>query len=393
MKLALVYDKVTKFGGAERVLLALHELWPNASLYTTIYNPKTAKWADDFKVIPSFGQNIPVVGRSEELLLPFLGSMFVESFNFDDYDVVISVTSDYGKAIITRPQTFHICYCLTPTRYLWSGFAQYLSEPGFGIYNSLVKFIMKCYFPKLRQKDFIIAKRPDLYLTVSQTVKYRVKKIYRQDSSILYPPVDLSIFSQQPTLDTESPSDISSEDQDFFLIVSRLVPFKRIDYAISAFNKLGWKLTIIGTGIDEKRLKNMAKKNIKFLKDQLTDEKLACYYRKCQALILPGEEDFGLTAIEAQACGKPVVAFAHGGSVETVINGVTGELYQEQKEEALMDTLNKFNNKKYLASVCRDNAKRFSKEIFKSKIKRIVEEYSRMFRRRMMGGEPFLLDS
>lgn len=370
MKIAIVYDKVTKFGGAERILLALHEVWPDASLFTATYDRQDAEWAQVYKVHSSFLQHLRLISKRDEFL-PFLAPFAFESFNFDQFEVVLSVTSAEAKAAITKPDTLHICYCLTPTRYLWSGYGSYLSQPGVGIFNPLTRMGMRLFSSTLRQWDCLAAERPNYYIAISKAVRKRLIKYYRREAEIIYPPVDLKVFKPNRSMERE----------DFFLIVARLVPYKRIDYVISAFNRFGWKLKILGRGIDEKRLRNMAKGNIEFLGGKLTDQKVACYYQKCQALIFPGEEDFGLTAVEAQACGRPVIAFAQGGSVETVIDGVTGELYKEQTEEALIDTLYKFKKKQYSPLICSNNAKRFSKEIFKRKMKKMVEKYYRKYKK------------
>lgn len=366
MKIAFVYDRVNKFGGAERVLLALHEIWPEAPLFTAVYDPKKAKWADVFKVTPSFLRHISFF-QSRHELLPLVTPLAFESFSFDNFDVVLSITSSDAKGIITKPGTLHICYCLTPTRYLWSNYQDYLSEPGFDGMNPVVRLFMKVFFPPLRRWDFIASHRPDFYIAISRTVADRIRIYYRQEAEVIYPPLDIDIF--QPARDSTTGS--------YFLIVARLVPYKRIDYVISTSNKLGWQLKIIGSGIDEKRLKKLAKRNVEFIFGNLTDEKLCWYYQNCQALIFPGEEDFGITALEAQACGKPVVGINCGGISEAVIPGLTGELYNSQNEEALTASLKIFKQKKYLASLCRTNATRFAKKYFQKKMKETIESYWR----------------
>lgn len=363
MRLAFVYDRINKFGGAERVLLALHEIWPNAPIYTAVYDKEKAAWANVFKIIPSYLRFLPDFLRSDKFL-PLLAPLVFESMNFDDYDVVLSITSAEAKTVITKPDTLHICYCLTPTRYLWSGFADYLYEPGSGLFNPLLRVLMRGCITYLRNIDYIASSRPDIYIAISNNVARRIKKYYKKGAYVIYPPIDLKMFkpSKSPTSD------------DYYLIVSRLVPYKRIDYAISAFNKLGWKLNIVGSGIDEGRLRRIAKDNIIFLGD-LTDTELACYYQNCKALIFPGEEDFGLTAVEVQAHGKPVIAFVGGGVKESVIDGKTGLFYNTQSEDSLISALKIFRNNNYSPSVCVSNAKRFSKLNFQHKMKETVEHY------------------
>lgn len=366
MRIAFVYDRVNKFGGAERVLLALHEIWPEAPLYTAFYNKEKAAWADVFEVKPTFLNLLPFVSDFHEIF-PLLTPYAFESLKLEDYDVVLSITSSDAKAVITHPDTLHICYILTPTRYLWSGFNDYLDNPGFGFLNPMVKVLMKLFAPSLRSWDYTSSKRPDTYISISETVARRVKSYYRVDSTVIYPPVDTELFHPGEASDKSS--------GDYFLIVSRLVPYKKIDYAISTFNDLGWKLKIIGKGIDEKRLKRLAKNNIEFITGSLTDEKVCWYYQNCKALVNPGEEDFGISAVEAQSCGKPVVGISSGGTSEIVIEGETGELYQNPDKKSLISALKKIKRKKYSASDCRFNAIRFSKRNFQKIMKQTVENY------------------
>ncbi len=379
MRLALVYDRVNKWGGAERVLLALHEIWPDAPIYTAVYNPRTASWAKVFKVKSSFLQHLPFA-KSKHELYPMLTPSAFESFDFSSFDVVLSVTSAEAKGIITKPGTLHICYCLTPTRYLWSGYSEYFEEPGMGRFNPLARMLMKVFTPPLRNWDLKAAKRPNFYIAISENVRKRIRKYYQRDAEVIYPPIDMEKFQPKTTSGVAGLSGRASHDspdgegnkKDYFLIVSRLVPYKKIDYAITAFNKLGLKLKIVGNGIDEDRLKRLAGNNIEFL-GEISDEKLLRYYQNCQALIFPQEEDFGLTPIEAQACGKLVIAFNGGGVKESVIPRRTGELYDSQTEDSLISVLRKFAQSHYLFVDCRKNARRFSKEIFKKKMRKTIE--------------------
>lgn len=364
MKVAFVYDRINKFGGAERVLLALHELWPDAPLFTPIYNPESAPYANVFEVRTSYLSRWPFSLIPHEFLPPIL-PLFFESINFDAYDVVITVTSAEAKGIITKPQTLHICYCLTPTRYLWSGYRDYLGEPGLGLFNSVARFFITTIVPTLRRIDIISSFRPDEYIAISNAVATRIKKYYKRKAHVIYPPVNIETFV---------PSEKKTTGQ-YFLIVSRLVPYKRIDYAIKTFNKLGIPLKIIGSGIDRKRLQKQASKNIEFINGDLTDAKLCWYYQNCHALIFPGEEDFGIAAVEAQACGKPVIAYEQGGVAEIILSHVTGELYNEKTEGVLYDVVKNFDANRYLPDKCRSSALRFSKVKFKKLFKTAIENY------------------
>jgi glycosyltransferase involved in cell wall biosynthesis len=363
MKVALVYDRVNKWGGAERVLLALHEIYPNAPLYTAVYNRKETSWASVFpRVIPSFLQNFPFASKYHEAY-PCLMPLAFESFNFDPFDVVISVTSEAAKGIITKPKTLHICYCLTPTRYLWSGYFHYKDSPRYGILNPLVKPFIPLVASELRIWDRIAAERPDFYLAISENVAQRINKYYRRKAVIIYPGVDLAKWQLT-----------KKKRGDYFLVVSRLISAKRIDLVIEAFNTLGWPLKIIGDGSEMSSLKRRAHSNIDFLGQNLTDAKLKVYYQNCRALIFPGEEDFGLVSLEAQACGTPVIGYRSGGILETIENGVTGELFYPQTKEVLIRLLKKINLQKYEPASCRKNAERFDKEKFIVKFKQFVED-------------------
>lgn len=364
MKIAFVYDRVNKFGGAERVLLALHKIWPDAPLYTAVYNKKTAPWADDFTVIPSFLNKIPLSSTNHEIF-PLLTPFAFESFDFSAYDVVLSITSSDAKGIITSPKTLHICYMLTPTRYLWDGYQDHLQNPGFGILNPMVKILMKVFSPGLRQWDYLVSARVDKFIAISKTVSARIKKYYKRDAEIIYPPVNTDNFNIKG----------HKSKGNYFLIVSRLVPYKKIDYAISAFNKLGLNLKIIGSGIEEERLKQMAQKNIEFIGSGLTDEKLCWYYQNCRALIFPGVEDFGISSVEALACGKPVIAVDGGGISEIIISGISGEIYKNAEEVSLTKAVKKMLDKKYSALDCQKNAQRFTQNKFQQSMKNTVVNY------------------
>ena len=380
MKVALVYDRINKWGGAERVLLALHELFPEAPLYTSVYDSQGAPWASVFpKIIPSFLQKFPFAKKNHEFY-PYLMPLAFESFRFDEYDLVISVTSEAAKGIITQPWTRHICYCLTPTRYLWQSYEDYFP-------NELVRFLTKPVVSYLRNWDKIAAQRPDVMIAISNCVSERIKKYYRRNSEVIYPPVELTELGVLPPRSSQPTSSLASagarwdalhsrhpspSSYKYFLVVSRLVPYKHIDIAIEAFNQLGWNLKIIGTGKEERKLREMAKENIEFLSD-LTEEELLSYYKNCRALIFPGEEDFGLTFVEAQLLGKPVIAYGKGGALETVKEGLTGQFFYRQTAKALIECLKGFKVSKFKEEDCKRNAQKFSKERFKKEFMRLIK--------------------
>ncbi|RJQ37943.1 glycosyltransferase family 4 protein [Candidatus Microgenomates bacterium] len=355
LHVALVYDRVNKWGGAERVLLALHKIFPNAPLYTSVYNKEKAPWAKVFDVRTSFLQNFPYASSSHELyalLMPFA----FESFSFDEFDLVISVTSEAAKGIITKPGTFHLCYCLTPTRYLWSGYNDYFKNP-------VLRFLSKLAVMYLRAWDKIASQRPDSFIAISKEVQKRIKKYYERESIVIYPSVEIVANAQFKDKKKLNANLLDARRLPYFLIVSRLVGYKKIDLAVKAFNKLGFPLKIIGTGVQANKLKKRAKANIEFL-GNLTDEELISYYENCIALVFPGEEDFGLTVLEAQSFGKPVIAFKAGGAIETVIEGKTGEFFHKQDSNYLIEILKKFDRNNYKMEESIKNAQNFSYERF-----------------------------
>lgn len=365
MKVALVYDRINKWGGAERVLLALHEIFPDAPLFTSVYSKQSAKWAEIFpKVIPSFINKIKFIQKRHELL-PFFMPILFESHDFSDYDLVISITSEAAKGVITKFPTYHVCYCLTPTRYLWSGYDLYFKKFKKGTPLGLISHPFVRY---LRRWDKVASQRPDAMIAISQTVQNRIEKYYGRESKVIYPPVDVDCFS---TTSLRSGVVKQVRQKDFYLIVSRLVPYKRVDLAIKAFNQLKKPLIIIGTGSEETRLKKMAGKNIKFV-GQLTDAELAGYYKKCTVYVMPQEEDFGLAAVEAQSFGKCVIAFNKGGAREIIIPNKSGIFFSKQSVESLINAIKKFEKAKFDENLIRRNARRFSKERFKKEFLKLV---------------------
>lgn len=364
MNLALVYDRINKFGGAEQVLLGLHDLWPKAPLYTAFYSKNHVPWARDFKVYPSFANSFPLASTHHELY-PWLAPFAFESFNFDNFDVVLSVTSAEAKSVITKPDTCHICYCLTPTRYLWSGYETYRTNPFLGPFLSLT-------MPTLRTWDKISSSRPDYYIAISSLVKKRIENFYeREVSAVIHPPVNTDMFAPKKE---ERPSFLPSE---YFLVVSRLVGYKRIDLLIQAFNKMNVPLVIIGDGRERKKLQSLAGSTIHFITEKLTEERLAQYYRHCTAFVYAAEEDFGIAAAEAQASGKVVIAYAQSGVADIVVKE-TGVLFEQQTVQAIIEAVKVFEQRTFNASLCRSQALQFSRERFQEKISTFIKKVKKL---------------
>jgi len=348
-KIALVYDRVNKWGGAERVLLALHELFTDAPLYTAVYNSSTAGWAKVFpQVIPSFLQKFPYASTNHEIY-PWLTPLAFESFDFSEYDLVISVTSADAKGIITRPKTKHICYCLTPTRYLWS------HED---LYKSQTLKIFHPLFNYLKTWDKIAAQRPDSYIAISQTVQKRISKYYHRDSVVVYPPVDTDKFLA-PDQD-----DVSTLTKDYFLYVSRLVSYKRADIVAEIFNELKLPLKIIGLGGLEKKIRKIVSANVQFL-GEVTDDELRFHYQNAKALVYFHEEDFGIVPVESMLSGTPVIGLNRGGLSETVIHGTTGILIDQDDKNAFKHAILNFDHLNFDPQTISQHVQKFSKDRFK----------------------------
>lgn len=361
-RIALVYDRVNKWGGAEQVLLNLHELFPNAPLFTAVYNPEGAKWAEVFsEIIPSFLQKLPGA-KSHHELFPWLTPLAFESLDLSNFDLVISVTSADAKGIITKPSTLHICYCLTPTRYLWSHEEFYKSQ-----LTQTASLLSGPVFNYLKSWDQIAATRPDSYIAISKTVQGRIDKYYHRDSQIIYPPVDVNFYSEP-----QSPPALHN----FFLYVGRLVAYKRAQLLVETFNDLKLPLAIIGSGVLERKLRAIAKSNIHFF-TSLTTQEIVPYYQHAQALVFMHDEDFGIVPVEAMASGTPIIGLNKGGVSETVIHTTTGLLIEDTD---LKSTIVNFDRNRFDAKVIRQHAQTFSKERFKVEFIRVVTKEWKTFK-------------
>lgn len=366
MKVALVYDRVNKWGGAERVLLALHKLFSSAPLYTSVFWQESASWAQVFpKVIPSFLQNFPFA-KSRHDLYAILMPLAFESFNFSGYDLVISVSSEAAKGVITGPDTYHLNYMLTPTRYLWSGSKDYFS-------NFWRRVLSAPALTYLRSWDITASNRPDKIVSISKEVASRVKRYYGKESRVVYPPVDVSRFSRRIT-NWRVRSRLAKNGiswGEYYLVVGRLVPYKKVDLVIETFNRLKWQLVVAGNGSEESVLRKAAGNNVHFA-GKVEEQDLPAYYQGAKALVLPQNEDFGLVSVEAQAAGRPVIAYRAGGALETVKENVTGMFFDEQSIESLSLALNNFKRQVFLAEDCLKNANNFTEEKFAQSFVKLV---------------------
>jgi len=370
-RIAIVYDWIDKWGGVERVLLTLHQLFPKAVFFTSYFDSKKAFWAKKLKIKTSFIQKLPKFIREKRIFsLPFYPFAF-ESFNFNDYDLVISVTSSFGKSIITQLKTKHVCYLLTPTRFLWSHQNDY---------SKRYPLFAKYYIDYLKHWDLLAAQRPDKIISISETVKERGKKYYQRESEVIYPPFDREywrkIKSQITNYKLQTNSKFQIPNTKFYLLISRLEAYKKVDLVIQSFNRSKNNLVVVGEGTEEKYLKKISGNNILFL-SKLTDLELAKLYLNAEALIMPQEEDFGYVSLEAQFFGCPVIAYIKGGAGETVIDGKTGIFFKNQTEKSLKQAIERFDKIKYnLKKECKkfgiENVSRFDRKIFENRFTKAI---------------------
>jgi glycosyltransferase involved in cell wall biosynthesis len=368
--IALVYDRVNKWGGAEKVLLALHALFPTAPLYTSVYEQAGAPWARVFPhVVTSFLQKVPFASRHHEFF-PYLTPIAFETFNFSQYEAVISVTSSDAKGIVTPPGTFHLCYCLTPTRYLWSHEEEYKRQ-----LSPILELVSRPSFKYLKYWDTLASHRPDAYISISKTVRDRVKKFYGIESPVVYPPVETTRFKTG-----------TRTDGGYFLYVSRLVPYKRADVVVSAFTKLNFPLIVAGKGNVSwggnsyvSNLKKSAGPNIKFV-GEVSEQELTSLYLNCKAVVFFNEEDFGIVPVEAQAAGKPIIGLRRGGLLETVVNGETGILAPEDTIDSLISTVHVFNKLEFDADIIAKHSEKFSIERFNREFVKVLATRWQIYR-------------
>ncbi len=360
MKIALVHDYLVQYGGAERVLESFTELFPYAPIHTLIHDPEAMRGVfADKDIRTSFLQGLPFARRNHRLFPPLM-PLAIEQFDFSRYDIVLSDSSSYAKGIITRPETLHICYMHTPMRYAWDDCQKYTQDFGF---PSSVKRLVPFFMNPIRVWDKASADRVDEFIANSRFVARRIKKYYGKDSTVIHPPVEVEKFFIAPAEDRK----------DYFLMVGRLIAYKRHDIVIEAFNRLKLPLKIIGRGPELERLKKMAGPTIEFL-GRISDDELSRYYAECQAFIFPQEEDFGIVAIEAMASGRPLVAYRGGDIVEHMEEGKTGVFFDEQTPEALIQALSHLRVEEYDPEYIRSRALRFDKSIFKEAVRAYVEQ-------------------
>ncbi len=358
MRIALVHDYLMQDGGAERTLLAFHRIFPQAPIFTLFYDPNLVH--PDFrkaKIIPSFLNKYPFAPKKYQWYLPLMPHA-VEAMDLNGFDLILSSSSGIGKGVIAPPGATHICYCHNPTRFLWQerhGYVNDLPQPGF------IKRFLPFYLHHLRQWDVLAADRPDILLTNSKTSQERIRRFYRREAKVIFPPVDTHLIQASPN------------NQGYWLIGGRLVGYKRFDLAVTAFARLNLPLKVFGTGPEEAKLRRIAGPKTEFL--GAVDEKTKFgLYKNSIGFLYPHVEDFGITAIEAMAAGKPVIAYGKGGITETLIDGTTGKFFHTQCWEAIANAILRFKPETYSHDKIRTHAEQFSQERFAQEIKQTISE-------------------
>jgi glycosyltransferase involved in cell wall biosynthesis len=355
LKVALVHDFLVQMGGAEKVVETLHGMFPDAPVYSSLYEPAAMPASyRQWDIRTSFLQRAPFKRKLHRLAL-LLYPLSFELFDLSGYDLVISSSSSFAKGVITQPNTCHICYTHTPMRFAWS-MDQYVENEGI---SRPLRSALHPGTHYLRNWDAMSSSRVDRYIANSTAVAGRIRKFYRRDCDVIHPPVDTSRFS------------ISSEVDDYYLVVSRFVPYKRLDLAIDAFTTLERPLKVVGDGRQMPALRARAGKTIEFL-GRVDDATLAGLMARARAFIMPGEEDFGIAPVEANACGRPVIAYAAGGALDSQIDGVTGVLFKEQTVESLYNAVERLDQIDFDPGVIRASAMRFDTQLFRERIVRVV---------------------
>lgn len=359
LKVALVHDWLVGRGGGERVLYDIHTLFPDAPIYTLVYDQdKAPEWCKECDIRTTYIQKWPGAKSHHKLLLSFMPKAW-EALDLTEYDLVISCCASCCKGVITRPDALHVCYSFSPTRYVWDLYYDYLENT-----NAIKRFFMKRMIHKVRLWDFQAAQRVDHFAADSNFVGSRIKKYYRRDFTTIYPGTRINEYP------------ITEMPDDYYLVVARFVRYKRVDLAIEACNQLKKKLVVIGSGgEEEERLKKLAGDTVEFL-GRVSDEEMERYYSRAKAFLFPGIEDYGITPVEAMSAGVPVLAFGKGGALETVQDGKTGLYFHDQTVSGLVHCIEEFerNGVAYSRQQIHDYSLNFSDEIFKGNFMNFLKD-------------------
>ncbi len=358
MRVAIVHDYLNQYGGAERVLDELKLMYPEAPVYVSIYDPRRMpERYQQWDIRTSWLNRVPMANRKHQMLLP-LYPMAFEGFDFSDYDLVVSSSSGFAHGVLTQPDTLNVCYCHSPPRFLWDyhryAEREHLSRPA--------RAVLASQLIKLRQWDRGSANRTDVWVSTSNVVQKRVQRTYSQPSTIIPPPVDTTRF------------DVGDGSGGFYLMLMRLVGWKRPDIVVDACTRLKLNLVVAGDGRELAALRERAGPTIRFV-GRVDDGQMRELYRDCKALILPSEEDFGITPLESMASGRPVIAFGRGGVLDTVIPGTTGVFFEEQSADSVADTLSEFDANHFDPAAIRRHAEGFDSVMFRRRLKALIDSH------------------
>lgn len=362
-KVAIIADWLTNMGGAEPLILELHKLYPNAPIYTSVYDKEAMPAFKDCDVRTTYLQKwLPSSVRYKHQLWSILRPRAFQKLDLSEYDIIISSASAEAKAVKKRPDAVHICYCHTPVRYYWSHYDEFRKEFNFGPLSFLIRPFIPFFVKRMRKRDLESVKGVDYFIANSTITQTRIKKYYRRPSTVVYPPVDVERFT--PPVKSERTG---------FVVWGRHVPYKRFDIAIQACNQLKVPLTVIGSGPDTERLKKLAGPTITF-PGRISDDELNEIAWHSKAFLFPNEEDFGISAVESLAAGTPVIAYAKGGALDIVQDGETGILFERQSVESLVAAMKRFEEYSFLPATLHRKSKRFTKGLFDTKIQKIVND-------------------
>jgi len=363
-KIALVADWLTNMGGAEPLLLELHKLFPEAPIYTSVYNKAAMPAFQDCDVRTTYLQKwLPKSLRYKHVLWPVLRAYAFRKLDLSEYDIIISTASAEAKAVQKRPGAVHICYCHTPTRYYWSHYEEFKKEFNFGFLTPIIRPFIPFFVRRMRKLDLESVKGVDYFIANATITQQRIKKYYNRSSTIVYPPVNVERFTPPPKTNREG-----------FILWGRHVPYKRFDLAIEACNQLAVKLVVVGNGPDTERLKKLAGPTIRF-PGRVSDEELVNLAHHAKAFLFPNEEDFGISAAESLAAGTPVIAYAKGGALDIVQDGETGILFEKQTIESLVAAMKRFDSYTFLPATLHRKSKRFAPGLFDTKIRKIIGDF------------------
>ncbi len=361
MKVAIVCDWLTNVGGAEKVLLAVHQMYPDAPIYTSQYDSRGIDWFRDAEVHTGYLQHFPAKIRR---LIPMFRQKYFDNLDLSEYDLVISVTGAEAKSVKCGPDTTHICYCHVPTQYYWQMYDDYVKNPGFGLLNPIVCFFFKLFVGPLKRADFSGAQRPDYFVTISTYAADMIKKYYKREATVIAPPVEVHKFSV-----------VKNATKDEYINFSRQVSWKRQDLAIKACIKAGKKLTLIGDGPEHENLVKIAGNSpLITFKSFMETEDLAKELARAKAFIFPSMEPFGIAPVEALAAGCPVIAFKKGGATDYIIDGKNGLLFEKQNVDSLAKTIKEFEKKKFDQKFIKKSVEDFDIENFKKKLQKFIDE-------------------